>query len=129
MGSFIATVVELAVDGREVRVRRVVCAVDCGIAVNPSTIEAQIQGAVVDGLATALKAEVTIDQGRIQQSNFLDFEWLRMGDMPVVDVYVIPSFENPTGIGELGYPPIPAAVANAVFAATGKRVRRLPIRF
>jgi isoquinoline 1-oxidoreductase beta subunit len=109
-------------------VQRVVCAVDCGVAINPLSIEAQIQGAVADGLATALKVEITIAGGRVQQSSYVDYEWLRITEMPPVEVYLIPSQEDPGGVGELGYPPVPPAVANAIFAATGKRIRKLPIR-
>jgi isoquinoline 1-oxidoreductase beta subunit len=128
-GSFVATVVELTVapEGK-VTVQRVVCAVDCGVAINPLSIEAQIQGAVADGLATALKVEITIAGGRVQQSSYVDYEWLRITEMPPVEVYLIPSQEDPGGVGELGYPPVPPAVANAIFAATGKRIRKLPIR-
>ncbi len=128
LGSYIASVVELAMEGSEIRVLRVVCAVDCGTPINPKTIEAQVQGGAVDGLATALKAEITVADGRIQQSSFQDFEWIRMGDMPHIDTIVVQSVEPPGGLGELGYPPIPPAVANALFDLIGKRVRRLPLR-
>jgi isoquinoline 1-oxidoreductase beta subunit len=130
LGSFIAQVVELSVnaDG-SVRVHRVVSAVDCGVTVNPKTVEAQIQGGVVDGLSTAFKAEITIEGGRVQQSSFRDFEWYRMRDMPEsIEVYIVPSTDAPGGIGEVGYPCVPPAVASAIFAATGKRLRKLPMR-
>jgi isoquinoline 1-oxidoreductase beta subunit len=125
----VAQVAEVSVtpDG-VVRVHRVVCAVDCGAVVNPDTVEAQMEGGIVFGLTAALKAGITIEKGRAQQSNFHDYSLLRMDEMPVVEVHIVPSDERPTGIGEMGVPPIAPAVANAIFAATGKRVRRLPIR-
>jgi isoquinoline 1-oxidoreductase subunit beta len=129
-GSFVAEVAEVSVDrkSREVRVHRVVCAVDCGRHVNPDIIEAQIGGGVVYGLSAALKGEITISKGRVQQSNFNDYELVRMNEMPVVEVHIVPSNEPPGGIGEPGTPPIAPAVCNAIFAATGKPIRRLPIR-
>ena len=124
-----AQVVELTVDvDGKVRVQRVVCAVDCGQVVNPDNIAAQMEGGIVFGLTAALKAEVTIKDGRVQQSNFHDYPIWRMDEMPVVDVHIVPSDERPSGIGEMGVPPIAPAVANAVFAATGKRIRHIPIR-
>jgi isoquinoline 1-oxidoreductase subunit beta len=126
--SFVAQVAEVSVSpAGEVRVHRVVCAVDCGMYVNPDTIEAQMQGAIVFGLTAALKGAITIDKGRVQQSNFNDYEMLRLAEMPVVEVYIVPSNEAPGGIGEPGTPPIAPAVCNAIFAATGKRIRKLPI--
>ena len=126
--TFVAQVAEVSVSpAGEVRVHRVVCAVDCGMFVNPDTIEAQMQGAIVFGLTAALKGQITIDKGRVQQSNFNDYEMLRLAEMPVVEVYIVPSSEAPGGIGEPGTPPIAPAVCNAIFAATGKRIRKLPI--
>jgi len=87
-----------------------------------------MEGGIVFGLTAALKAGITIENGRTQQSNFHDYQLLRMDEMPVVEVYIVPSNERPTGIGEMAVPPIAPAVANAVFAATGKRIRHLPIR-
>ncbi len=128
-GSYIAQVAEVSVaKGGAVRVHRVVCAVDCGSVVNPDTIEAQMESGIVFGLTAALKGAITIGNGRVQQSNFHDYEMLRIHEMPVVEVHIVPSKEAPGGIGEPGTPPIAPAVANAVFAATGKRIRRLPIR-
>ncbi len=128
-GSYVAEVAEVAVasDGN-VRVHRVVCAVDCGMVVNPNTVEAQMEGAIVYGLTAALKGAITIDKGRVQQSNFHDYQMLRMNEMPVIEVHILPSAEAPGGVGEPGVPPLAPAVANAVFAATGKRIRQLPIR-
>ncbi|NTU81614.1 MAG: xanthine dehydrogenase family protein molybdopterin-binding subunit [Chloroflexales bacterium] len=127
-GSFIAQVVELSVADGQIIVRRVVSAADCGIAVNPRTIEAQIEGAVIDGLATALSAEITVQGGQVEQQQLSDYGWLRISAVPRIETYLVPSQEEPGGVGELGYPAIPPAVANAVYAATGKRIRRLPIR-
>jgi isoquinoline 1-oxidoreductase subunit beta len=127
-GSFVAQVAEASVSpAGEVRVHRVVCAVDCGRTVNPATIEAQVESAIVFGLSAALHGAITLKNGRIEQSNFNDYRVLRMNEMPVVEVHIVPSTEAPSGIGEPGTPPIAPAVANAIFAATGKRIRRLPI--
>jgi len=128
-GSFVAQVAEVSVteDGH-VRVHRVVCAVDCGRVVNPDTVEAQMQSGIVYGLTAALKGEITIENGRVKQSNFHDYEMLRMEEMPTIEVYILPSPEAPGGVGEPGVPPIAPAVVNAIFAATGKRIRKLPIR-
>jgi len=125
----VAQVAEVTVnaDGN-VRVDRVVCAVDCGTVVNPDNVAAQMEGGIAFGLTAALKAEATIKNGRTQQSNFHDYPILRMDEMPVVEVYIIPSDQKPTGIGEMGVPPIAPAIANAVHAATGKRIRHIPIK-
>ncbi len=127
-GSYIAQVAEVSVAKGAVRVHRVVCAVDCGSVVNPDTVEAQMEGGIVFGLTAALKGAITIGKGRVEQSNFHDYEMLRINEMPVVEVHIVPSKEAPGGIGETGTPPIAPAVANAVAAATGMRIRRLPIR-
>jgi isoquinoline 1-oxidoreductase beta subunit len=127
-GSFVAQVAEVSVEGGTVRVHRVVCAVDCGIVVNPDIVEAQIEGGVVFGLTAALHGEITLKDGRVAQSNFHDYPMLRINEMPLVEVHIKPSSEPPGGVGEVGTPPIAPAVANAIFAATGTRVRRLPIR-
>jgi isoquinoline 1-oxidoreductase beta subunit len=129
-GSYVAEVAEVAVNRREqtVRVERVVCAVDCGRVVNPDTIVAQMQSGIVYGLTAALKGLITINRGRVEQSNFNDYDVLRIDEMPRVEVHIVPSAEPPGGIGEPGTPPIAPAVSNAIFAATGKRIRRLPIR-
>ena len=125
----VAQVAEVSVDSSgQVRVHRVVCAVDCGIVINPDIVEAQMEGGVIFGLTAALKAAVSIEKGRTQQSNFHDYPLLRMDEAPVVEVYIVPSTESPTGIGEMSNPVIMPAVANAIFAATGKRVRRVPIK-
>jgi isoquinoline 1-oxidoreductase beta subunit len=125
----VAEVAEVSVaSDYTVRVHRVVCAVDCGLVVNPTIAETQIEGAVVMGLSAALKGEITVAHGQIQQHNFHDYPFLRMNEMPTIEVYFVPSTDQPTGLGEPGVPPIAPAVANAIFAATGRRIRRLPIR-
>jgi isoquinoline 1-oxidoreductase beta subunit len=127
VGSYTAQVAEVSLNKGKVRVHRVVCAVDCGHVVNPAIVEQQIRSAVVYGLTAALKGEITIDKGRVQQANFNTYDMLRIDESPVVDVHIVASTENPGGIGEAGVPAIAPAVCNAVFAATGKRIRRLPI--
>ncbi len=128
-GSWAAEVAEVSVDGDgAVRVHRVVCAIDCGLAINPDQIRAQMEGGIVWGLTAVLRGEITLANGRVQQSNFHDYPMLRINEMPVVEVHIVPSAEPPGGVGEPGVPPIAPAVCNAIFSATGKRVRRLPIR-
>jgi isoquinoline 1-oxidoreductase beta subunit len=128
IGSFTAQVAEVSVTQGKLKVHRVVCAVDCGHVVNPSGVEQQIQSGIVYGLSAAMKGEITIDRGRVQQANFHQYDVLRIDEMPVVEVYLVPSQATPGGIGEASVPPIAAAVGNAIFAATGKRVRKLPMR-
>jgi isoquinoline 1-oxidoreductase subunit beta len=111
----------------EVRVRRVVCAVDCGIVVNPDTVEAQIQGAIIFGITAALYGEITLKDGRVEQGNFDTYQILRINEAPAIEVHIVQSSEPPGGMGEPGTSAIVPAVANAIFAATGKRVRKLPI--
>lgn len=126
--SFIATIAEAEVDhDGEVRVRRMTCVVDTGIAVNPDTIVAQLQGGLIFGLTASLFGEITIDRGRVQQSNFHDYRMLRMDETPVIDVHLIKSGEAPGGIGETGTTAAPPALRNAIYAATGIPLRRLPI--
>lgn len=127
-GSYIAQVAEVSVgqDGR-IRVHKVTCAVDCGRTVNPDTIQAQMESAIVFGLSAALHSTITFKDGRVQQSNFDGYQVLRMDEMPEVEVFIVESQDNPGGIGEPGVPPIAPAVANAVFAATGVRLRQLPM--
>jgi isoquinoline 1-oxidoreductase beta subunit len=127
-GSYIAQVAEVSVEKNVIRVHRMICAVDCGIAVNPLMIEAQLQSAVAFGLSAALHGELTFKDGRVQQSNFHDYPVLRLNEMPQVEVHIVPSSEKPGGIGEPGVPPVAPAVANAVAALTGKRLRELPLR-
>jgi isoquinoline 1-oxidoreductase beta subunit len=127
-GSFVAQVAEVSLEGGKPRVHKVTCAVDCGIAVNPQQIEAQIQSGVAFGLGAALHSALSFKGGEVQQSNFHDYRVLRLNEMPAVEVYIVPSTEKPSGVGEPGTPPIAPAVANALFALTGQRVRELPIR-
>jgi len=127
-GSYIATVTEVEVDkSGEVRVHRIVSAVDTGIVVNPDTVIAQIQGGLIFGVTAALYGEVTIDKGRAQQSNFHNYRVLRIDQTPVIEVYLVPSGEAPGGIGESGTTAGPPALRNAIFAATGIPLRRLPV--
>jgi isoquinoline 1-oxidoreductase beta subunit len=126
-GSHVAQVAEISVEGGSVPVHRVVCAIDCGQVVHPDTVIAQMEGAIVFGLTAALKGRITLQRGRVTQSNFHDYRLLTMREMPVVEVHIVPSTFEPGGVGEPGTPPIAPAVANAVFAATGMRVRKLPI--
>jgi isoquinoline 1-oxidoreductase beta subunit len=125
----VAQVAEVAVDanGGNVRVKRVVCAVDCGQVINPDNVAAQMEGGIVFGLTAALKAQSVLKDGRMQESNFHDYPILRMDEMPLIEVHIVESDKRPSGIGEMGVPPIAPAVANAVYAATGKRVRHIPI--
>jgi isoquinoline 1-oxidoreductase beta subunit len=118
--------VEVAKDGG-VRVRRVVCAVDCGSVVNPNTIQAQIEGAVIFGISAALYGRITLKGGRVEQSNFHDYRVLRMSEVPAIETYIVRNTESPGGIGEPGTCAVMPAIANAIFAATGKRLKRLPV--
>lgn len=126
--SIVAQVAEVSVspDG-QVRVHRVVCVVDCGKIVNPDTIQAQMEGGIVYGLTAALTGEISIQAGQVVQSNFHDYTMLKMADMPIIETHIVQSTEAPGGVGEPGTPPIAPAVTNAIFAATGKRLRSLPI--
>ncbi|MCU7917987.1 MAG: xanthine dehydrogenase family protein molybdopterin-binding subunit [Candidatus Thiodiazotropha sp. (ex Epidulcina cf. delphinae)] len=126
--SYVAQVAEVTVRRGVVYVDRVVIAVDCGVPVNPDIIEAQMQGGMGFGLAATLASELTFKEGRVEQSNFHDYLTLRIDQMPEVEVYIVPSTEPPTGVGEPATPVIAPAVANAVFAATGQRLRQLPLR-
>jgi len=127
-GSWVAMVAEVAIKGKTITVPRVWAAIDCGIAVNPDAVRAQIEGAIGFGLSAALKEEVRIDNGRVSQATFEDYPILTFAEMPAVEVHIMESRESPGGVGEPGVPVIAPAVANAVFAATDQPVRRLPIR-
>jgi isoquinoline 1-oxidoreductase beta subunit len=126
-GSFAAQVAEVSVDGGRIRVHKFVCAIDCGIAVNPETIAAQMESGVAFGLSAALHGALSFKGGRVQESNFHDYRVLRLHEMPVVETHVVPSSEKSGGVGEVGVPPVAPAVANAVAALTGKRLRELPL--
>jgi isoquinoline 1-oxidoreductase beta subunit len=125
--SHVAEVAEVSVRDGEVRVHKVTCGVHCGRVVNPDTLQAQVEGAITLALGFALKHQITLENGEVAQGNFTDYPIMRMDEMPEVEVHVVPSEDPPTGIGEPPVPPLAAAVANAVFAATGVRVTRLPI--
>lgn len=127
-GSYVAQAAEVSVENGRIRVHRVVCAIDCGPAVNPLGVEAQIESGIAYGLGAALHSSLSMKAGRVQESNFHDFRVLRLDEMPVVEVHIVPSTEKMGGVGEPGTPPIAPAVANAVFALTGQRLRELPLR-
>ena len=118
--------VEVGKDGA-VRVRRVVCAVDCGTVVNPDTVQAQIQSGIMFGATAALYGEITLKDGRVEQTNFDTYQVLRMEQAPAIDVHIVKSSEPPGGMGETGTSAIVPAIANAIFAATGKRLRKMPV--
>lgn len=126
--TYVAQVAEVTVSKEgKLTVDRVTCAVDCGIAVNPKIIESQMQGGIGFGLSAALKGEITLKNGKVEQSNFHNYQPIRMNEMPHIDVHIVESHEAPSGVGEPGVPPIAPAVCNAIFMATGKRIRSLPI--
>ncbi len=127
-GSYAAHVIEVSVTGNKIKLHRAICVVDCGMAVNPKGVEAQMQGACTDGLSTALRAAITIDKGGVVEKNWPDFGWMTLDAMPNVEVTILQNADHPGGMGEVGYPSVAPAVANAVFAATGKRVRKFPIK-
>lgn len=120
-------VVQVTVTNGEVRVNRVVCAVDCGHTVNPMTISAQIEGGAIFGLTAVLYSEITVESGRVQQSNFTDYRMLRINEAPQIEVIIVDSTEAPGGMGEPGTAVTGPALLNAIYAATGKRIRRLPV--
>lgn len=126
-GSFVAQVAEVSVTDGEVKVHRMVSAIDCGLAVNPDSLKAQMESSVSFGLGAAMQSEITFKDGMVQQSNFHDYQVMRMANMPKVEVYIVQSTEKMGGVGEPGLPPVAPAVTNAIFAATGKRIRTLPI--
>ncbi|WP_394832598.1 molybdopterin-dependent oxidoreductase [Pendulispora rubella] len=127
-GSHCAMVVEAEVNGTDVRVRRVVAAIDCGLVIHPDLVRAQIEGSIVFGLGAALHQQITFQDGQVQQSNFDDFRLLRYHESPPIEVHVVENTERPTGCGEVGVPPVAPALCGAIFAASGRRIRRLPIR-
>lgn len=126
-GSWVAQVAEVSLEGSRVHVHRVTCAIDCGICINPQGVSAQMESGIGYGLSAALYGRITLKDGRVEQSNFHDYPVLRMDEMPRIDVHIVQSTEKPGGAGEVGTPPIAPAVANALFALNGRRLRRLPI--
>jgi isoquinoline 1-oxidoreductase subunit beta len=128
IGSYTAQVAEISVTQGKLKVHKVVCAIDCGHVVNPMILRQQMESGLVYGLAAALKGAITIDRGRVQQGNFNTYDVLRIDEMPVIETYIVPSTQAPGGGGEASTPPIAPAITNAIFAATGKRIRRLPLR-
>ena len=129
-GSYVAQIAEVSVDAKNkaIKVHRVVCAIDCGPVVNPLTVEAQMQSGIAYGLSAALHGEITFKDGKVQQNNFNDYPVLRLNEMPKVEVHIVPSTDKMGGVGEPGVPPIAPAIANALFAASGQRLRQLPLR-
>jgi len=127
-GTIVAQVAEVSVVGAEIRVHRVVCAIDCGLAVNPNIIAQQAESGVIFGLSAALFGAATIKDGKIEQSNFHDYPVVRLNQAPEVETIILPSSAHPEGMGEPATPPIAPAVANAVFKLTGKRLRSLPLQ-
>ena len=128
-GAYVAEVAEVTVDGSgAIKVDRVVAAIDCGIVINPTGARAQIEGGILHGLSMTLHGEITIENGAAVQGNFDQYPLLRIGEAPTMEIHFVENTETPSGLGEMTLPAIPAAVGNAIFDATGKRVRRLPIR-
>ena len=127
-GTYVAQVAELEVKDEEVHVKRVVCVVDCGIVVNPDHVKAQMEGGINFGISGALWGEITVENGKVQQSNYDNYRVMRMRESPTIEVYIVPSTESPGGIGEPGTAAVAPALTNAIFAATGKRIRKLPIK-
>jgi len=127
-GSYAAHVIELSVEGNKVKLHKATCVVDCGLAVNPKGVEAQMQGACTDGLSTALRAAINIENGGVVEGSWTDYQWMTLNAMPKIDVTILQGADHPGGMGEVGYPSVAPAVANAVAAATGKRVRKFPIK-
>jgi isoquinoline 1-oxidoreductase beta subunit len=125
-GSCVAQVAQVSLENSRVKVHRVIAAVDCGMVVNPDGVRQQVEGAIAFGLSAALHGAITLEHGRVMQTNFDKYTPLRFSEMPEVEVHIVPSKERPSGIGEPGTPPIAPAVANAVFALTGERLRRMP---
>jgi isoquinoline 1-oxidoreductase beta subunit len=128
-GSYMAQVAEVSVarDLSDLRVHRILCVVDCGLAINPAGLEGQVESGITWGLSATLHGKIDFRDGRAQQGTYGDFRVVRMNEMPAIETHIVPSHSSPAGFGEHPVPPVAPAVANAVFAATGKRLRRLPI--
>jgi isoquinoline 1-oxidoreductase beta subunit len=127
-GSYFAEVAEVTVKGGEFKIDRIVVAVDCGQIVNPESVRSQAEGAIIFGLSAALKNEITIKNGAVEQTNFDGYDPIRINEAPPIEVHLLPSREDPGGMGEPALPPIAPAVANAIFAASGQRLRKLPFQ-
>ena len=127
-GSIVAQVAEVFVEGNHIHVEKITCAVDCGRVINPDGVRQQIESGVIYGLTAALMGEITILEGRVVQKNFHDYPLLRINQAPQIEVLLIDSQDAPEGVGEPGTPPVAPAVANAIFALTGKRLRSLPLK-
>ena len=125
--SYVAEIAEVSVQDGKIKIEKIICAVDCGVAVNPDVIRAQMEGGIGFGLGAVMRNQITLTKGEVDQSNFPDFSPIRINDMPQVDVHIVASTEAPTGVGEPGVPPAGPAVANAIYAATGQRIARLPM--
>jgi len=128
IGSYVAQIAEISIENKQIRVHRVVGAIDCGVAVNPDGVIAQMEGGIIFGLSAALYGEITVENGRVQQSNFHNYRLLRMNEAPHIEVHIVPGRGKMGGAGEPGVPPIAPALSNAVFSATGLRLRNLPLR-
>jgi isoquinoline 1-oxidoreductase beta subunit len=126
-GGIVAQIAEVSIDEGALRVHRVWCAADCGQIIHPGIVDQQLVGSIVAGLTAALYGEITIERGRVVESNFDDYRLLRMSEMPEVEVHIVRNHEEPGGVGEPAVPPVAPAVTNAIFALTGQRIRRLPI--
>jgi isoquinoline 1-oxidoreductase beta subunit len=126
-GSYVAQVVEISMEKGQPKVHKVTCAIDCGVAVNPDGVRAQMEGCIIFAQTMALYGEISIEKGMVKQNNFYDYRIARMNEAPVIEVFIVQSTEKMGGAGEPGVPPTAPALANAVFAATGKRVYRLPM--
>lgn len=124
----VAMVAEVSVENSIVKIHKVFCAINCGRVIHPDMVAQQMEGSIVFGLTSLLKNEITIEQGRVKQSTYVDYPILQMSEMPEIEVHIVPDDRNPTGTGEMGVPPIVSAVVNAIYAVTGKRIRHMPIR-
>ena len=125
--SYCSMVADVSVTNNQVKVHKVTAVIDCGLAVNPSQVKGQIEGSILWGLSATLKDAISVEQGHVQQSNYDSYDLMRISDAPEIDVIIVDSNNSPTGTGEVGVPGVAPAVLNAVYAATGKRIRQLPI--
>ena len=125
--TYVAQVVDVRTEGEKIRVERIVCAVDCGIAINPDIVKAQMESCITQGFSASLGEEITLVEGRVSQANFDDYPVLRMAQAPPIEVHIVPSTEPPSGVGEPGLPPLAPALANAIHRATGRWITRLPL--